>query len=57
MKNIDNKTLSVLSLLIIPGILLMPVFWGSPLIILSILMSFIGGLSFGTLIGRNLNKK
>lgn len=52
MKELDNKTLSVLSLLIIPGILLMPVFWSSNLVLLSISMCAIGGLSFGTLIGR-----
>jgi hypothetical protein len=52
MEKLDNKTLSVLSLLIIPGILLMPVFWNSHLVLLSISMCCVGGLSFGTLIGR-----
>lgn len=52
MEKIDNKTLSILSLLIIPGTLLMPVFWSSHLVLLSISMCAIGGLSFGTLIGR-----
>ena len=52
MENLDNKTLSVLSLLIIPGILLMPVFWDSHLVLLSISMCSIGGISFGTLLGR-----
>jgi hypothetical protein len=52
MKKLDNKTLSVLSLLIIPGILLMPVFWSSHLVLLSISMCSFGGISFGTLLGR-----
>jgi len=52
MEKLDNKTLSVLSLLIIPGLLLMPVFWNSHLVLLSISMCAIGGLSFGTLIAR-----
>ena len=52
MEKLDNKTLSVLSLLIIPGILLMHVFWNSHLVLLAISMCVIGGLSFGTLIGR-----
>ena len=52
MEKLDNKTLSVLSLLIIPGILSMPVFWGSHLNLIPISMCAIGGLSFGTLIGR-----
>jgi hypothetical protein len=52
MEKLDNKTLSLLSLLIIPGILLMPVFWSNHLVLLSISMCVIGGLSFGTLIGR-----
>ena len=52
MEKIDNKTLSLLSLLTIPGILLMPLFWNSYLVLLSISMCAIGGISFGTLIGR-----
>lgn len=52
MEKLDNKKLSVLSLLIIPGILLMPVFWSSHLVLLSISMCAIGGFSFGILIGR-----
>jgi hypothetical protein len=52
MENLDNKTLSVLSLLIIPGILLMPLFWNSHLVLLSISMCFIGGFSFGTLTAK-----
>ena len=52
MENLDNKTLSVLSLLCIPGILLMPVFWSSHLVLLSISMCAIGGISFGTLMGK-----
>lgn len=49
---LDNKTLSILSLLTIPGILLMPVFGGSHLILLPISMCIIGGFSFGILIGK-----
>jgi len=52
MKKIDNKTLSILSLLIIPGILLMPVFWNGHLVLLSISMCAIGGISLGSLVGR-----
>jgi hypothetical protein len=52
MEKLDNKTLSVLSLLAIPGILLMPVFWSSYLVLLPTSMCAIGGLSFGTLLGR-----
>lgn len=54
MKNLDNKTLFLLTLLMIPGILLMPAFWDSHLILITIAMCAIGGLSFGTLIGRNI---
>lgn len=52
MEKLDNKILTLLSLLIIPGILLMPVFWDSHLVLLAISMCAIGGLSFGTLIGK-----
>ena len=51
-ENIDNKTLAILSLLIIPGVLFMPYFWNSHLVLLTISMCSIGGISFGTLIGR-----
>jgi hypothetical protein len=51
-EKLGNKTLSLLSLLIIHGILLMHVFWSSHLVLLSISMCAIGGLSFGILIGR-----
>jgi hypothetical protein len=54
MEKLDNKTLSLLSLLIIPGILLMPVFWDSHLVLLPTSMCGIGGLSFGKLIGNYL---
>ena len=54
--NIDNKTLSMLSLLVIPGILSMPMFFNNHLILLSMTMCCIGGLSLGSLIGRRLNK-
>lgn len=54
--NISNKALSILSLLIIPGILLMPApstyLMHDYLIILPMLMCLIGGLSLGLLLGR-----
>jgi hypothetical protein len=52
MKN--KKTLSLLSLLIIPGILLFPVLFHSIYIILPILMCIVGGYSFGCLLRSNL---
>ncbi len=48
----SNKKLSLLTLLIIPGILLNGVFYDSYFIILSLSMSIIGGLAFGMLLGR-----
>lgn len=50
---LDNKTLSFLSLLIIPGILLIT-FFNDHLILLPLSMCIIGGLSFGTLLARIL---
>lgn len=50
---LSKKTLSILSLLIIPGILSMPLF-NDYLIILPITMCFIGGLSFGTLLSKGI---
>lgn len=51
MKKLYNKKLSVLSLLTIPGVLSMPVFFGSHLFLLPILMYIIGSFSFGALVG------
>jgi hypothetical protein len=50
---LNKKTLSLLSLLIIPGILLIPlVTLNSPLILIPLSMCGIGGLCFGTLAGK-----
>jgi hypothetical protein len=54
MENLNKRTLSLLSLLIIPGILLMPLFWESHLILIPISMCSIGGLSFGSLIAKSM---
>jgi len=54
MEKLDNTTLSLLSILIIPGVLLMPYFWDNHLILISIAMCAIGGLAFGTLVGRKM---
>lgn len=51
MKNIDNKTLSLLSLLMIPGILSFPLF-SDGLVLIPAFMCAIGGYSFGTLVAR-----
>jgi hypothetical protein len=52
MRNIDNRTLSFLSLLIIPGILTFPLFSGTGLVLIPAAMCMIGGFSFGCLAGR-----
>jgi hypothetical protein len=49
--NIDKKTLSLLSLLAIVGIILMPYFKGG-LILIPVAMCAIGGLCLGILIGK-----
>jgi len=49
--NISKKALSALTLLIIPGILLMPYVTGW-LIIFPALMCAFGGIGFGALIGK-----
>lgn len=51
MTNISNKKLSILSLLIIPGLLTIDSFEGG-LILIPFAMCVISGLSFGTLLGR-----
>jgi xanthine/uracil permease len=50
MKKLDEKTLALLSLLVIPGVLSMSLFPDSIIKIIPILMCLIGGLSFGLLI-------
>jgi len=52
MHYLNKKTLSLLSLLIIPGILSMPLFMHTSLLILPIAMCSIGGMAFGTLISK-----
>lgn len=51
MSKIDNRTLSVLSMLMIPGILTFPLLTGG-LILIPTAMCAIGGYSLGILIGR-----
>lgn len=51
MTNISNKTLSILSLLIIPGLLTIDLFEDG-LVLIPFTMCAISGLSFGTLLGR-----
>jgi hypothetical protein len=53
MEKISNKTLSILSLLMIIGILTMPLFYKIGLVLIPSFLCFIGGISFGILIGKN----
>jgi hypothetical protein len=52
MKKISNRALAGLSLLVIPGIMLIPFVVGTPLVLIPYAMSLVGGISFGTLVGR-----
>jgi hypothetical protein len=55
MKGINNTTLAILSLLIIPGFLLVPVLCNTGAFLIPIIMSGIGGFALGHLIGRQIN--
>ncbi len=57
MKRISNKKLALNSLLAVLGILSMPYAANSYIIIVPILTCFIGGISFGILLKRTLNKR
>jgi hypothetical protein len=57
MQTFNKKILSILSLLNISGMILMHYFWGSNLVLIPIVMCAIGGLSFGTLIGKIVNNE
>jgi len=54
MGKLNNLELSLLSLCSPIGILLMPVFWKTPLIFIPILMCITGGFALGTLIAKSL---
>lgn len=45
MEQLNNRTLAILSLLVIPGILLMPMFIHSYVVIIPIIWCFVGKVS------------
>lgn len=49
MESLDKKTLSLLSLLILPGILTMSLF---TIKLIPIVMCYVGGYALGTLMGK-----
>lgn len=55
MGNLNKKTLSLLSLLSIVGILSMPLFMKTDFIIIPMMMCLIGGVSFGMLLRNKIN--
>ena len=52
MEQLNNRTLAILSLLVIPGILLMPMFIHSYVVIIPIIWCFVGGVSCGEILYR-----
>lgn len=53
MKHFSNELLSILCLLLVLGFFIIAMYNSLPMIFLGYLMVFIGGLSFGTLLGRS----
>lgn len=54
MNKISTKTLSWLSLMIIPSVLMMPYFRHSYFILIPMLMCLVGGISFGIILRRTM---
>jgi hypothetical protein len=52
MSNLGKKTLALLSLLVIFGILSIQFFYNTPMVLISYLMCGIGGYAFGTLLAK-----